>query len=444
MQGSQKRRARPAALMAGSLVGLAAGFSLGALAHGSRASWLLALASASEPVGTLWTNALRMVALPLMVSCLLLAIASTTRTRTAGRLGGLSLLAFLVFLLAAGALTVAVAPRLFADLTVDDQTRAALQSVSAAAGPETAARAVRSADFAQWVTALVPTNLLRAASEENVLGILVCVILFALAATRVAPERRETLVRFFEAVAETAKVLVGWFLLLMPLGVFALAFSMAAKTGAGVAGSLGHYVVAVCAMLFAFTALLYPVTAFAGRVSLRRFAAAVWPAQAVAVGTRSSLASLPPLVEGAGGGLGLPAEVSGLVLPLSVSAFKLNRTISAPLQLYFLTQLYGLPLRPGYVITFTLTTVLLSFTSPGIPGGGESLVTLPLYLGAGIPVEGVMLLKAVDAVPDIFKTLLNVTADMSVAAIVARFFGAEAPSESDAGYLNLPLQESAD
>jgi Na+/H+-dicarboxylate symporter len=443
MQGSQKLRARPAALMVGSLVGLAAGFSLGALAHGSRASWLLALASASEPVGTLWTNALRMVALPLMVSCLVLAVASAPRTRTAGRLGGLSLLAFLVFLLAAGALTVAVAPRLFAGLTVDDETRVALQS-AAPAGQEAAEHAGRSPDFAQWVAALMPTNLLRAAAEENVLGILVCVTLFALAATRIAPERRETLVRFFEAVAEAARVLVGWFLLLMPLGVFALAFSMAAKTGVAVAGSLGHYVVAVCATLLAFTALLYPVTAFAGRVSLRRFAAGVWPAQTVAVGTRSSLASLPPLVEGAGVRLGLPAEVSGLVLPLSVSAFKLNRMISAPLQLYFLTHLYGLPLRPGYVITFTLTTVLLSFTSPGIPGGGETLVTLPLYLGAGVPVEGVMLLKAVDAVPDIFKTLLNVTADMSVAVIVARIFGAKAPPESDAGYLNLPLQESAD
>src|SRR5205823_5746936 len=143
---------------------------------------------------------------------------------------------------------------------------------------------------------------------------------------------------------------------------------------------LGYYVLAVCGLLLSFTALLYPITAFVGRVPLRRFASAVAPAQAVAVGTRSSLASLAPLVEGAGERLRLPKEVAGLVLPLSVSTFKVNRTISAPLQLYFLTHLYGLPLRPGYVLTFTLTTVLLSFTSAGLPGGSESLVTLPLYL----------------------------------------------------------------
>lgn len=443
MQDSRNRRPRPFILTAGSLAGLAAGFALGALAHESQTAWLLALAAVFEPAGVLWTNALRMIALPLMVSCLMLAIGATPRTRTAGRLGGLSLLCFLFFLLLAGALTLAVAPRLFEGLTIDEGARAALQSMSAA-GHEAAERAGQAQSFAQWAAALIPTNLFRALSEENVLGLVVCVILFAAAATRIAPERRRLLVGFFEAVAETARVLVGWFLLLMPLGVFSLAFSTAARTGVAVAGSLGYYVLVLSTLLLAFTALLYPVTALLGRVPLRRFAAGVAPAQAVAAGTRSSLASLPPLFEGASEHLGLPAEVAGLVLPLSVSTFKVNRAISAPLQLYFLTHLYGLPLRPGYVLSFTLTAVLLSFTSAGIPGGGESLVTLPLYLAAGIPVEGVILLKAVDAIPDIFKTLVNVTADMSVAVLVARFAGARAAPASDAGYINLPLQESAD
>jgi proton glutamate symport protein len=443
MQGLRQSRTRPAVVTVGSLAGLAAGFALGALAHETKTGWLLALASAFEPAGLLWTNALRMVAVPLMVSCLVLAVGSTPRTRTAGRLGGMSLLAFLVFLLLAGALTLAVAPRLFEGLAVDADARAALQSVSTA-GREAAERAGQAPTLAQWVTALIPTNIFRALAEENILGLVVCVILFAAAMTRIAPERRALLVRVFEAVAETATVLVGWLLLLIPLGVFALAFSTAAKTGVAVAGSIGYYVLALSALLVALTALLYPLTALLGRVTLRRFAAGVWPAQAVAVGTRSSLASLAPLVEGANVRLRLPAEVSGLVLPLSVSSFKLNRAVSAPLQLYFLTHLYGLPLRPGYVFTFMAAEILFSFTSAGIPSGGETLATLPLYLGAGIPVEGVMLLKAVDAVPDIFKTLLNVTADMSVAVIVARFFGASAPAESDAGFLDLPLHESAD
>lgn len=434
---------RPAVVTLGSLAGLVAGFGAGALAHETQAGWLLALASVFEPVGLLWTNALRMVAVPLMVACLVLVIGSTRQTRTAGRVGGLSLLAFLVFLMLAGALTLAVAPRLSEGITVDADARAALQSVSTA-GREAVERAGQTPTLAQWVSALMPTNVFRALAEENILGLLVCAILFALALTRVTQERRDLLVRFFEAVAETASVLVGWLLLLIPLGVFALTFSLAAKTGVAVAGSVGFYVLELSGLLLAFTALLYPVSFVLGRVPLRRFASGVWPAQAVGIGTRSSLASLAPLIEGSTERLRLPAEVSGLVLPLSVSSFKLNRAISAPFQLYFLAHLYGLPLRPGYVLTFVATEILFSFTSVGIPSSGETLATLPLYLGAGIPVEGVMLLKAVDAVPDIFKTLLNVTADMSVAVIVARFFGAAAPSESDAGFLDLPLQESAD
>lgn len=443
MQGLQQRRTRPTVVTAGALAGLAAGFALGALAHETKTGWLLTLASVFEPAGVLWTNALRMVAVPLMVAYLVLAISSTMRTRTAGRLGGMSLLTFLVFLMLAGVLTLAVAPHLFESLTVDADARAALQSVSTA-GHEAVERAGQAPTLVQWVTALMPTNIFRALVEENILGLVVCVILFALALARITPERRALLVRFFEAVAEAAGVLVGWFLLLIPLGVFALTFSLAAKTGMAVAGSVGFYVLALSGLLLVFTALLYPVSSLFGRVPLRRFAAGVWPAQAVAVGTRSSLASLAPLIEGANGRLRLPTEVSGLVLPLSVSSFKLNRAISAPLQLYFLTHLYGLPLKPGYVLTFMAAELLFSFTSAGIPSGGETLATLPLYLGAGIPVEGVMLLKAVDAVPDIFKTLLNVTADMSVAVIMARFLGAKAPPESDAGYLNLPLQETAD
>jgi proton glutamate symport protein len=429
-------------MTAGSLLGLASGFGLGALAHESQAGWLLSLASALAPAGVLWTNALRLVAIPLMISCLVLAINSTPRTRMAGRLGGLSLLAFLVFLSLTAALTLAVAPRLFAGLTVDAETRAALESVSTA-GRDVVERAREVPAFSQWLTTLIPTNFFRAVVDENIVGVLVCVVLFASAMTRIAPERRRLLVRFFEAGAETARVLIGWLLLLMPIGVFALAFSTAAKTGFTVAGSIGLYILVVCGLLLAFTALLYPVTAVFGGVSLRAFAAGVWPAQAVAVGTRSSLASLAPLTEGATQKLRLPAEAADLVLPLSVSVFKLNRAVSSPLILYFLTQLYGLPLRPGYVLTFAATVILISFTNPGIPGS-ESFATLPLYLALSIPVEGIMLLKAVDALPDIFKTLLNVTADMSVAVIVARLAGLRTPSAVDDGYPNLHLRESAD
>jgi Na+/H+-dicarboxylate symporter len=145
------------------------------------------------------------------------------------------------------------------------------------------------------------------------------------------------------------------------------------------------------------------------------------------------LAALPSLVRGAELHLALPAAVTGFVLPLSVATFKVNRTVSGVAKLLFLAHVYGVPLEPVQVGTFIATVTLLSFTTPGIPSTG-SVATLPLYLSFGIPIEGVVILSAVDAVPDIFKTVANVTADTAVATMVTRVAGAArvAPAPSPA------------
>lgn len=119
-------------------------------------------------------------------------------------------------------------------------------------------------------------------------------------------------------------------------------------------------------------------------------------------------------------------EVSAFVLPLSVSTFKLNLALTQPFNLLFISSMFGMHLSPGFMLTFTATMILLSFTSAGIPSGG-AFVSLPFYLSLGIPVEAFALFKVADAVPDIFKTILNITADMTVATIVARFAGLESP-----------------
>ncbi|HKD19140.1 MAG TPA: cation:dicarboxylase symporter family transporter, partial [Thermoanaerobaculia bacterium] len=165
--------------------------------------------------------------------------------------------------------------------------------------------------------------------------------------------------------------------------------------------------------------LLYPVTILFGRTSLARFARAVAPAQVVAVSTRSSLASLPALVEGGRRELGLSDTATGFVLPLSVAAFKLSRTITSPLRMLFLAHILGIPMGAGRIATFFAIQVLMSFSTAGIPSVG-ALQSLPSYVAVGIPLSGVMILNAVDPIPDFFATLANVTADMSAATILSR------------------------
>jgi Na+/H+-dicarboxylate symporter len=216
------------------------------------------------------------------------------------------------------------------------------------------------------------------------------------------------------------RILVSWILRLTPVAVFVLGLSLSSRLGSEVIRVLASFVVVLCGMLVGFTLLLYPFVALLGRVSPRRFARAVGPAQIVAFGSRSSLASLPAMMDGARA-LRLPPETAAFVLPLSVAALKIHRPISSLVNLFFLAHLFGIELNGAMVVTFLLTVVVLRFTSAGLPGEASPLTTLPAYVAVGIPIQGVVLVETVDTVPDMFKTLVNVTGGVALAAVVSRW-----------------------
>lgn len=418
------------ALTAGSLIGLALGLAGGMLAFESQNDALLRVAGLLGPIGELWVNALRMIILPLIVSHIVVAIAASSGLQRAGRIGGLALAGFIGLLALAAAFTLVVATPFIRGFRIDPGTQANfLRSAGIAAAQSTEA-VEEAGTFGEWLLGLLPANPLEAAVNGEILPVLIATVLFALAVTRIGAEQRDVVVGFFRAIVDATHVIIGWILAALPVGVFAIAYALTAETGFDTAGILGYFVLLTSLMLIVFTILLYPITAMLGRISLGRFARGVAPSQVVALGSRSSLASLPALMEGAENRLGLPSAVSAFVLPLAVATFKVNRTISSPIKLLFLAHVYGITLDPATVAFFIPTVMILSFSSPGIPSGGF-LVTLPFYVAAGIPVQGIILLKAVDAIPDIFKTLVNVTADMSVATVVARFAGVPATRVTD-------------
>jgi len=236
-------------------------------------------------------------------------------------------------------------------------------------------------------------------------------------------ESRAAIHSFFSAVFEAMMTLVRWLLVVAPVAIFILALSFSARMGLDFTTILLSYLVMVCTLLTLATILLYPITCLLGGVSLRQFAAGVLPAQSVALSTRSSLASLPALLEGSKDILKLNPAVANLTLPLAVSVFKTNRTISSTFSLLVLGHIFGLDLGPIEITTFVITSMILSFSSVGIPMGGNSMLALPAYLAAGVPLEGYLLLKTVNPISDVPKTLVNVTGDMSVATVLNRYFG---------------------
>ena len=420
--GGRQRRFGGRWVTIGSLAGLTGGFAAGFLAYRSQSTALIALSSVLEPLGTAWTSALLMVVLPLVVTHLLVAIGSFGSGRQVGRLGGLSLLLFVLLLFAAAGFALTLGPFMLRGLQVDPVTASALRAGVASPPPEAGPGVLGIGSFVDWLASMIPKNPIRAAADGDVLPVVVFTVLFALGMTQLPTKSRDLLLDLFKGLAEAVNVMVYWILQALPLAVFALAYVVVARSGPEVVGALGYYVLAICLMLLAFTALLYPLTAIVGRVSVNRFTRSVAAAQAVALGTRSSLATLPALLEGADNRLQMSNEVSSLVLPLAVSTFKLNRTMSAPFKAMFLAQLYGIVLAPEQLLVFVVAIVFLSFSAPGIPDSGPG-VTIPFYLALGIPIEGIVLISAVVAIPDVFKTLLNTTSDMSVAVIVARLAG---------------------
>ena len=407
------RRASPTTR---AVVALVLGLLLGVLVRASGSAALGAAAAAVEPLGTLWVNAVRMTLVPLVVSLLITAVTGAPDLRLVGRVGARALALFLALLAGAALLAALVLPPLFARMPLSAAAAAALRASSGAAP----APAGEVPTLAGWITSLVPVNPVQAAAEGAMLPLVVFALLFAVAATRAAPESRASILGLFRAVADAMLVLVGWVLALAPVGVFALALGMGAELGLAAAGAVGYYVLVLCATVALGTLLLYPVAAFGGRTTMRRFARAAAPAQAVAVSTRSSIASLPALISGARTTLGDRPAVTGFVLPLAVSTFKINTPIADLAGPLFIAQLYGVALGPAQIATMALLAIAMSFSNPGIPSGGMFAVTAPVLLAVGLPVEGIGLLIAADAIPDIFNTVINVTGDMAVATILSR------------------------
>lgn len=392
--------------------GIAAGIAIAAIGH----PWLEALVPVVEPVGVLWVNAIRMTVIPLVVSLLVVGVASASDVRSIGRIGGRALAFFLLLLATAGAFAVVVAAPLFRWLPLAPEATEALR---ARAGLEEApvAAAEQVPSMGEWVVGLVPTNPVGAAADGQLLPLIVFTIAFAVAAIQLGDEPREMILSFFGAVSDAMLVLVRWVLELAPVGVFALALPVAGDLGLAAAGAMVYYVLVAAALCTVVLLAFYPFGALLGRRSTRELARAMAPAQGVAFSARSSLAALPALIEEAKGVLRLPPAITGLFIPFSVSVFRVTAPIGIIVGVLFLARLYGVELGPQVLVTITAMAVFLSFSVPGIPGG-SIIIMVPVLLAAGVPIEGIGLLLAIDTVPDMFRTTGNITAHMALAAVL--------------------------
>jgi len=377
----------------------------------------------AQLIGGLWLNALKMTVIPLIVALLVTAVATGAKAAKTGRIAARAILWFMIIYVGSASLGAVAMPQLLAAFPLPSEASAALRQGLAAIEPGSLAGA--SPGILDFFSGIVPSNVFSAAADGNILQLVLFTVIFAVAATRIDAPRQRAVLAFFEGAADALLIVIGWVLWVAPVGVFALAFSVGATAGAAAFGALAHYVVLVSALGLTILAAGYVVAVLAGRLELASFAKAEIPPQSVAISTRSSLASLPAML-GAARNLGIRDGTANIVLPLAVALFRpTGPAMNVGVALYIA---HWLGIEPSLtnVIAAVAVGSVISIGSPSVPGEVSFIAAIaPIAMALGVPIAPLALLVAVEMVPDIFRTVGNVTMDVAVTAAVDR--GAEPP-----------------
>ncbi len=396
--------------MAWTFAGLVGGLLAGMFLSGT--TFIDNVVEWTRPVGTLWLRALQMTIIPLVAALLVLGIVQLASAAKASAAARRMLLLVFGVLVAGGVITAALLPWLLTMVPVPESASAFLA--------ETPQEAQQVPELSDFLASLVAPNIVAAAAETAMLPLTIFFALFAVAITHLPEKQSETLLNFFHALANAMLQIIGWVLWLAPIGVFALALGVAARAGGGAFAALGHYILIVSAMGGFVLIGAYILACVLGGVSPWRFAKAVLPAQAVAVSTQSSLASLPAMLDSSGR-LGLRQSTSEFVLPLAVAIFRATSPAMNLAVAIYVAHLSGVEISPTLLAAGIGVAIIISIGSVSLPGSISFVVSIgPIAIAMGVPVEPLALLVAVEMLPDIMRTVGNVTMNVAVTSAVDR------------------------
>ncbi len=407
------------------LAALLLGIALGATVRDDAA--LAPLAQSVSVLGAVWLDALRMTLAPLIFTILVAAIAQMAQTAAVGPLARRALLLFAGLIALAATYGILATHGLLALWPIDPL---AAQGLVAAAGEDQAPTAAPMALDA-WARTLIPTNVIAAAAEDAVLPLVVFACLFGLAITRLPTEKRQPLAAFFQAAGDAMIVIVQWVLALAPLGVFGLSLQLGLSAGIDALGTLAHYVSVVSLVTIGVTLIALVLGLVLSGVAPLQFLRGVAPVQVIAASTQSSLASLPAMLTAAMGPLGVPPRIAEFVLPLAVAVFRLTSPVANLAVVVFVAQLSGIEPNPWQWAAAAAVAFAVSISSVGLPGQTSFFASVaPICVAVGAPVAVLPILLAVEVIPDVFRTIGNVTGDLTATAILNRGEKRSGPSAS--------------
>jgi proton glutamate symport protein len=374
-------------------------------------------------IGTLFLNALKMLIVPLIVSSIVVGIAGIGSGESLGRLGGktlgyylaTSLLAILIGLVMVNVVVPGV---------VDGQPAKDLIGLSVDSGAIQAKVAGHGAgDVAEVFLRMVPVNIVAAAANGQMLGLIFFSLLFGFFMTKIQEAYAESVYNFWQGVYQTMMLITDWVMKFAPLGVFALVAKVVASTGLAAFKPLALFFATVLVALAVHFFLALPLLLrLLGRVNPLRQYRAMAPALLTAFSTSSSSATLPLTLECVEKNAGVSNRTSSFVLPLGATINMDGTALYECVAAMFIAQAYGIELSFATQFSIVMVALLTSIGVAGIPAA--SLVAISIILATiGLPAEAIGLILAVDRVLDMCRTTVNVFSDSCGAVIIARSEG---------------------
>jgi proton glutamate symport protein len=405
------------------LIALILAVIAGSLAGTDAALFGLRFYAVFDFIGTLFLNALKMLIVPLVMSSIIVGIAGIGSGGAFGKLG-LKTLAYYLTTTLFAVLVGLIVVNMVAPGMVDGEPAKHLVGLSQDTSDVAAKVAGKGAgDLVGIFLRMVPTNVVAAAADGQMLGLIFFSLLFGFFMTKIEETYAESLYKFWQGMFQVMMKITDWVMKFAPIGVFGLVAKVVASTGYSAFVPLAWFFVSVLAGLaIHFFVVLPTLLLLVGRVHPLRHYRAMAPALLTAFSTSSSAATLPLTMECVEKNAGVSNRISSFVLPLGATVNMDGTALYECVAAMFIAQAYGIEL--GFVQQFTIVVMAL-VTSIGVAAiPSASLVAIAIILAAiGLPVEAIGLILAVDRVLDMCRTAVNIFSDSCGAVIIARRTG---------------------
>jgi len=376
-------------------------------------------------IGKLFLNALKMIIVPLILSSIISGVATLGQGSDLGRLGGKtigfymmsSLMAILVGLLVVNL----VAPGIVNGEPAKDQLGLASSEEITETLSKIEGRGA--GDIAAVFHRMLPPNIVKAAAEGQMLGIICFGLLFGFFMTRIEVERKKVLLSFWQGVFDTMMGITLFIMKFTPIGVFGLVGNTMATSGLHslLPMLVFFFTVVIALAIHVFISMPLILKYLAGINPFAQYRAMA-PALLTAFSTASSSGTLPITMECMEKNAGISNRTVSFVLPLGATINMDGTALYECVAAMFIAQAYGLDLTFATQFTIVLIALLTSVGVAGIPSA--SLVAIAVILQAvGLPAEGIGLLLVTDRLLDMLRTAVNVFSDSCCATFVARTEG---------------------